>query len=216
MHDVIHLYEQLSAVFFMNWTRTLIACFLCAAVIVFINYVLRTQSNCPAPQECPPEVVEDGSDTTQELDTPNTRVRSYSDAPIPPLLQEYAFRVFFPRGVDRQNEKYTLIIQTYKRVKVLEKLLAHYCNLERVDKILVLWNDLQTPIPQSLKSFKCALPLVVIREKENRMTNRFRPRPEIKTDGGLHVHVFLMYFYRACCLPKDQPAWLHSVLNPVC
>ena len=178
----------------MNWARILTACVLCASLLVFITSVSRnpwSQSNCPAPQRCP--LIEGAHEDREDGGVPQTPCpsqsssESMSGSSIPQFLQKYAFRVFFPRGVDRQNEKYTLIIQTYKRVVVLHKLLVHYCDLERVDKILILWNDLKTPVPESLRSLRCALPLVVIEEKENRMTNRFKPRPEIKTDGRFVV-----------------------------
>ena len=99
------------------------------------------------------------------------------------ILREAASRIFSPKGLDLESEKYTLIMQTFHRMKVLPQLLTHYCELERLDKIIVLWNDVTTPIPDRLREIQCKAPLVLLKQEENKMTNRFKQATEINTDG---------------------------------
>ena len=70
---------------------------------------------------------------------------------------------------------------------VLPKLLLHYCRAKSLRKILVIWNDVESQIPQDILNLanKCQVSLEFIREKENRLTNRFKPRPEIETECKL-------------------------------
>jgi hypothetical protein len=83
-----------------------------------------------------------------------------------------------------EKEGYTMIMLTYKRVKVLSKLLLHYCKARLLRKILVIWNDIESQIPQHILALakQCEVTLEFIQEKENKLTNRFKPRPEIETE----------------------------------
>lgn len=83
-----------------------------------------------------------------------------------------------------EKEGFTMIMLTYKRVKVLSKLLLHYCKARSLRKILVIWNDVGSQIPQEILALvkQCEITLEFIQEKENKLTNRFKPRPEIETE----------------------------------
>ena len=82
------------------------------------------------------------------------------------------------------TEKFTVIIPTYKRVELLKRILESYCKLtSHVDSIIVVWNNIQEPIPDILKYFSCSVPVHLKQEKVNSLNNRFKPFPEIKTEG---------------------------------
>ena len=94
------------------------------------------------------------------------------------------FNKLFHQETAYEKESYTMIMLTYKRVKVLPKLLSHYCKAKRLHKIVVIWNDVGSEVPRELHDLgnKCEVPLHFIQEKENKLTNRFKPRPEIETE----------------------------------
>ena len=77
-----------------------------------------------------------------------------------------------------------MIMLTYKRTKILPKVLKHYCKTITLQKILVIWNDVGTPIPKYLMNLtkECDVELIFILSQENLLTNRYIPRDEIKTD----------------------------------
>lgn len=106
-----------------------------------------------------------------------------SDRSGKPHLARYASKIFH-QDSEYEREGFTMIMLTYKRVKVLPKLLLHYCKAKRLHKILVIWNDVGSQIPQEILDLanKCEVTLQFIHEKENKLTNRFKPRPEIETE----------------------------------
>ncbi len=73
---------------------------------------------------------------------------------------------------------------TYKRLALLPRVVTHYCQTPLLDKIILIWNNVEAPIPSRVLSLNqsCAVPLLFIKETENKMTNRFKPRPEIRTE----------------------------------
>ena len=100
------------------------------------------------------------------------------------LLSWYAAKIFSKPEIDLENEKFTIVMTTYKRDEILQKVLNHYCTTPQLDKIIVIWNNVGTPVPGFLLniSTSCAVPLEFIGETENKLTRRFKPRPEIETD----------------------------------
>ena len=109
---------------------------------------------------------------------------------VPPVsdhdhLQHYVSRLFSdPVQMDDENEQFIIVMMTYKRVAILPRVLDHYCKTPLLNKIIVIWNNVEEAIPSDLLklNLSCAVPLLFIKEKENRMTNRFKARPEIKTE----------------------------------
>lgn len=94
-----------------------------------------------------------------------------------------------------QQEKCTLIMLTYRREGSLPAVITSYCNITMVDKLLVIWNDVESPIPQSVLNIRNSCPankLKFITSAENKMSNRFMPRTEIETEcwcmGLVSVH----------------------------
>ena len=109
------------------------------------------------------------------------------------VLQKY-YSEIFRIGIDLKSEKCTMIMLTYKRIKTLPDVLTHYCKVQFLEKILVIWNDVDTPVPQNLLelSKSCETKLQFIRERENRLSNRFKPRPEIETECKWRVNLLLL------------------------
>ena len=107
---------------------------------------------------------------------------------IPEHLLKYVQEVFQPK-VDVDLEEFTMIMLTYKRVKMLSRLILHYCNAKKLQKIIVVWNDVDSEIPHHILELNksCQARLEFVRERENKLTNRFKPRPEIETDCKLLV-----------------------------
>ena len=90
----------------------------------------------------------------------------------------------FQKYVSVVRNKFSVIIPTYKRMLLLVKVLNNYCSLpSHIDMIIVVWNDLETPIPESLTNFKCNATILVKKEKVNSLHNRFLPFPELRTEG---------------------------------
>ena len=67
---------------------------------------------------------------------------------------------------------------TYRRLKSLPQILNSYCNLAMLDKLLVIWNDVENPVPQAILdlSKQCTVNITFIVSEENKMSNRFLPR----------------------------------------
>lgn len=112
---------------------------------------------------------------------------------VPKHLQNYVSKIFQPK-FDVENEEFTMIMLTYKRVKMLSQLITHYCGIKRLHKLLVIWNDVDSAIPQSILDLThtCHTRLEFVKEKENKLTNRFKPRSEIETECKLRV--FAIYY----------------------
>ena len=118
-----------------------------------------------------------------------THPYQYSSVPpVPKHLQRYASRIFSNPGIIHYEcERYTLLMMTYKREAILPRVLHHYCKTPLLDKIIVIWNNVEEAVPDHLLklNLSCAVPLLFIREKENRLTNRYKARAEIDTECKL-------------------------------
>ena len=104
------------------------------------------------------------------------------------------------------RDKYTIIIQTYKRKNILKEVLKHYCRAPRVDQILVVWNNVGEAVPSNLSGFACKHRLIFIPQKRNSIRNRFKPFPQIRTEGNLignnvshHNNVTVVQYYSRLC-----------------
>ena len=100
---------------------------------------------------------------------------------------KYAHKIFTQPRDSTLARMCTMVMLTYRREKVLTFLLNHYCKVRSLHKIIVVWNDVDKSIPDDVLNIKddCVTDLLFIREKENKLTNRFKPRPEIETDCTL-------------------------------
>ncbi len=95
---------------------------------------------------------------------------------------------------------------------------ALYCATPRLAKFVVIWNDIERDIPKAvLMSNQCQIPLEFIRETENKIITRFKPRPQIETDCELlywylhHSHTLMQYTpFHACVgvFILDDDRWI--------
>ena len=114
---------------------------------------------------------------------PDGRPFPHGAATLSSKSQKYISDIFHNKSDagGRDRTKCTLIMQTYRRVANLPRLLTHYCKLNFVDKLLVIYFDVDTPLPDHVLELKdkCATELIFIHEEEDLLCNRFKPRPEI-------------------------------------
>ena len=119
---------------------------------------------------------------------PVERVSRETFAELPAHVGRYAHQVFASAqagGADSLDSMCTMVMLTYNRETVLKFLLSHYCKVRSLHKIIVIWNNVNKSIPNDvleLREKKCIPDLLFIQEKENKLTNRFKPRPEIETN----------------------------------
>lgn len=93
-----------------------------------------------------------------------------------------------------EEQRFTIIIQTYNRTDVLLKLLNHYQALPHLHQIIIVWNNVgeQTPLKLWNSLGPHPVPVVFKEQASNLMRNRLQPFPEIVTDGQFTVN--LEYF----------------------
>ena len=89
----------------------------------------------------------------------------------------------------------TVLIATYKRNKLLEKVLNQLCSISSNEttrvfsKIIVSWNNINTVVPDKLTSLSCPIPILFKYPKQNVLYNKFIHYPEIETQCK-SVHVY--------------------------
>lgn len=84
-----------------------------------------------------------------------------------------------------EEQRFTIIIQTYNRTDLLLKLLNHYQAVPHLQQILIVWNNVGEPTPLKLWNSLGPHPVPVVfkEQKRNLMRNRLQPFPEINSDG---------------------------------
>lgn len=107
-----------------------------------------------------------------------------------------------------EEQRFTVIIQTYNRTDILLKLLNHYQAVPHLQRIIIVWNNIgeQTPLKLWNSLGPHPVPVVFKEQASNQMRNRLQPFPEIYTDGQyicilymLWVTVIKRYLYRPLC-----------------
>ena len=90
-----------------------------------------------------------------------------------------------------ENEKFTIVIQSFNRTDLLMRLLNHYSAVHQVDRIIVVWNTLGEEPPydwwEKLKPHPAEVVFLV--QEVNNVRNRLQRFPEIRTEGALLVCV---------------------------
>lgn len=84
-----------------------------------------------------------------------------------------------------EEQRFTIIIQTYNRTDILLKILNHYQALRHLHQIIIVWNNVgeQTPLKLWNSLGPHPVPVVFKEQTSNLMRNRLQPFPEIVTDG---------------------------------
>jgi len=102
----------------------------------------------------------------------------FTDGSYPPL--------FLPL-IPPKHQGYTAVILTFNRNKVLFQLISHLDKSPSLHKILIIWNNPNVKPPDVSKLLNVSKPLVIIRAKANKLSNRFYPYKEIETDAILSI-----------------------------
>ena len=84
------------------------------------------------------------------------------------------------------SDKFTIVMQTYKRTDILKRLIRHYTSVSKVDQILVVWNNVGEPLPSDIVS-SSSVPVKFLIQPVNNVRNRLQPFPEIQTSGTPHT-----------------------------
>lgn len=85
------------------------------------------------------------------------------------------------------SDKFTIVMQTYKRTDILKRLIRHYISVPKVDQILVVWNNIGEPLPSDIVS-SSSVPVKFLIQPVNNVRNRLQPFPEIQTSGTPHSY----------------------------
>ena len=90
----------------------------------------------------------------------------------------------WPNWASVSQNTFTVLLLTYKRTDILGRVLDFHCNFTLVDRVIVVWNDVDKPtIPEEFTNYKCSKELFFKRPLVNSLNNRFIPYPEIRTEG---------------------------------
>nr|XP_061795368.1 exostosin-like 2 [Nerophis lumbriciformis] len=86
-----------------------------------------------------------------------------------------------------KQDGFTLIIQTFKRDDILVKVLKRCLAVPHLQKILIVWNNINKPPSQKLRDSlgPHRTPIIFLEQKVNSMQNRLQPFSEIQTDAVL-------------------------------
>ena len=90
-----------------------------------------------------------------------------------------------PKRDEVGREKYTIVVNTFKRPERLEKSIRHYSRCEGVDAIRIVWSESQNP-PRELSELTHLEVVFDVHEK-NSINNRFVPLKGLRTDGVFNV-----------------------------
>ena len=98
---------------------------------------------------------------------------------------------FLPTSLSKGNrsnllieDKYTIIMPAFRRSDILGTVLGSYCNITEVDKIILVWNNVHDEPPFQIgNDLNCGREVLVLRQKSNVITNRFRPTSHVHTEG---------------------------------
>lgn len=103
--------------------------------------------------------------------------------------------------VEEEEQRFTIIIQTYNRTDILLKLLNHYQAVPHLQRIIIVWNNVGEPTPLKLWNSLGPHPVPVVFKEQtsNRMRNRLQPFSEIDTDGQLICEVLLCIYSAFLC-----------------
>eukprot|EP01084_Bolivina_argentea_P172351 298555_1 len=89
-------------------------------------------------------------------------------------------------NINDNNNKFTILINTWERNDCLIKSVEHYLKCNDVSQIRVIWSDPKNNIPKYLKNIQHKLSnnrLVFDEYKDNKLTNRFKYNNEWITNG---------------------------------
>jgi len=90
-----------------------------------------------------------------------------------------------PSRTVASQEKFTIVVNTFKRQERLVKSIRHYSRCPAVDAIRIVWSESLTP-PRELASLS-TLPVIFDVHEKNSINNRFLPLENVRTEGIFNV-----------------------------
>ena len=88
----------------------------------------------------------------------------------------------WPNRGSLSKKTFTVLFPTYKRTDILGKVLDFHCKVALVDRVVVVWNDVDEPL-ENFINYNCSKELIFKRPLVNSLNNRFIPYSEIRTEG---------------------------------
>jgi hypothetical protein len=100
----------------------------------------------------------------------------------------------FKTPLNVTDDRYTIVLLTYDRLKQLNQSLTLYGKFRSVHKIIVINNNINSSLPDYiLKHAEVArVPIIFIQSATNQLTNRFLPRDIIETQGDVSMTLILI------------------------
>ena len=155
----------------------------CALLAVgFVVLVLRWLPSLSRTPECPnptqakiPHI-----HVSDDVTTPPVAVLSSTGADLPLPRVKAVTLASTPSAIE---DKFTVVMQSYKRDDLLHRLLKHYCKISLIDRIIIVWNNVNVPVPDFLRNMGCGRERFFLRQSHNTIRNRFQPFPQIRTEG---------------------------------
>ena len=78
---------------------------------------------------------------------------------------------------------FTILVTVRKRDEWLLSTVQHYCAMDQVDQVLVVWSGRGDFIPEGAIDLDCPVCVMFLKQPEDLATNRFKPFLQIKTQG---------------------------------
>ncbi len=175
---------------------TVLVAVICVALVMLMVYLLRSGVSCIHQSHVTVSSTgldlcsqtQEGSRQTQ-CSTPADPADRTSKPENQSRIAYYRSQISHPVKLDT---KCTLVVPTYKRVRMLIPLINNYCSMSAtLQKIVVVWNDIDSAIDSSVLNLisQCRPELKIIKMKKNKLSNRFLPgnySKEIETECEYH------------------------------
>jgi hypothetical protein len=108
-----------------------------------------------------------------------------TNAGMRPILPGSGQEFNLALGGNRVREQFTVVILTYNRDSVLYASLERLNRCPYLNKVIVVWNNLDRQPANSWP--KLHIPLLFVRSKTNSLNNRFLPYDQIETEAVLSL-----------------------------
>lgn len=84
---------------------------------------------------------------------------------------------------DNNPEYFAILVVVRKSNELTLPMIEHYCAMEHVDRVLVVWNSQNDLIPDGALDVNCRVCVMFLKQPDDLATNRFKPFLHIRTKG---------------------------------
>jgi len=84
------------------------------------------------------------------------------------------------------SQQYSIVVNTFRRVDMLERFIKHYSQCARIESIHVVWGDISISPPTAAsnpKLYSSSKPVFYHLQQEDSLNNRFRPLENLQTEA---------------------------------